>query len=317
MPNGSESFASDANDVRWQDYEELVKDIYQALGQANGVTIECWGSSCRVEGPPEVFHQIDVLTSHSDGLHQYKTAISCKYWNKKVGIPIVREFAQILQDTTLSKGVIVSKMGFTGPAKTYSESKNIGLVELRKPVDKDWDGYIREVHITLTMAQTQIDDVNFRLTAPKPGPGEQVFQGGPIHWTLLMNQIFIGISGQEAETFQKLADEERRKYPDEEEYNIQFPEGGILTVPEYPDYPAHGYSITGVSFKVKDNPPVTEEIVVRADDHIYMIMESLFDGRPFTITKDGEIRENTPWADDGEPGSEPPPPLDGGAAYAP
>ena len=136
MPNSNGSCASDADDIRWQDYEELVKDIYQALGQASGVTVECWGSSCKVEGPPGVFRQIDVLTRHSDGLHQYRTAISCKYWNNKVGTPIVTEFAKIVQDAGLNKGVIVSKMGFTAPAKTYAESKKVELVELRKPVDK-------------------------------------------------------------------------------------------------------------------------------------------------------------------------------------
>ena len=251
MPNVGGSFVSDSDDVRWQDYEELVKDIYLALGQANGVTIECWGSSCRIQGPPGVSNQIDVLTSHSDGLHQYRTAISCKYWNKRVDIPRVREFAQIVQDARLSKGVMVSKMGFTGPAKTYAESKNIGLVELRKPVDKDWDGYIREVHITLMLDQTQIYDVHFRVTVPKPSPDEQALQGGPIHWPLLLlNQIFIGLPGQEAESLQELADEEQGKHPDEEECDIQFPEGSILTVPDYPQYPAHGYSIAGVSFKV-------------------------------------------------------------------
>ena len=149
MSNRSGTHTSHAHDIRWQDYEELVKDIYQALGRANGVTIECWGSSCKVEGPPGVFHQIDVLTRHGDGLHQYRTAISCKNWKSKVGLSIVRDFAQIVQDARLSKGVIVSKMGFTGPAKTLAEAKNIGLVELRKPVDSDWDGYIREIHIDL------------------------------------------------------------------------------------------------------------------------------------------------------------------------
>ena len=44
--------ASHAHDIHWEDYEELVKDIYQALGRANGVTIECWGRSCKVEGFP-------------------------------------------------------------------------------------------------------------------------------------------------------------------------------------------------------------------------------------------------------------------------
>ena len=298
MPNRTD------NEVRWQDYEELVKDIYQALGQANGVTIECWGSSCRVEGPPGVFHQIDVLTSHSDGLHRYQTAISCKYWNNKVGIPTVREFAQIVQDARLSKGVMVSKMGFTGPAKTYAESKNIGLVELRKPVDKDWDGYIREIHIRLMIHQPEIYDLEFQLPAPKTSPDEPAFRDETIHWSLGMNQIFIGIPGQEAETFQKLADEEQRKHPNADEYDIRFPDGSVLTVPDYPEYPAHGYSIEGASFKVKDNPPIMEEIVIKAEDHIYMIMESLFDGRRFTITKDGEIKENTPLVDEDELGSE-------------
>ena len=303
MPKVDGNPAPDADDVRWQDYEVLVKDIYQALGRASGVVIECWGNACRVQGQSGAYHQIDVLTRHSDGLHQYKTAISCKYWNKKVGIPIVRDFAQIVDDASLSKGVIVSKMGFTGPAKTYAGFKNIGLVELRRPLDKDWNGYIREVHITLMMDQTEIYDMNFHLTAPKPGPDEQAYQGGPIHWSLRLNQIFIGIPGQEAETLQKLTDEEWSKHPEKEEHDIQFPEGSILTVPDYPEYPAHGYSITGVNFKVKFNPPLTQEIVVRADDHIYMIMESLFDGRRFTITKDGEISENTTLADESESGS--------------
>ena len=294
MSNRSKMRTSDADDILWRDYEELVKDIYQALGQANDVTIECWGSSCKVEGPRGTFHQIDVLTRHSAGLHQYRTAISCKNWNKKVGIPIVREFVQIVDDARLSKGIIVSKMGFTAPAKAYAESKNIGLVELRRPLDKDWDGYIKEVNVTLMVDQTEIYDVHFQLTAPKPSPGEEVYQGGRIHWPLLLNQIFVGIPGEEAKSFQRLADDEWSKDEAKGEYEIQFPKGSILTVPDYPEYPAYGYSITDASFKVRFNPPITQETVIRADAHIYMIMESIFEGRHFTITKDGEIVENAP-----------------------
>ena len=252
--------------------------------------------------PPGYIRQIDVLTKLSDGLHQYRTAISCKYWNRKVGVPIVTELAQIVQDARLSKGVIVSQMGFTGPARDYAKAKNIGLVELRMPLDTDWDGYIRDVHVTILLDQTEIHDVRFDLTAPKPDPGE--YQGGRIQWPLLLSQIFIGVPGQEAETLQNLANEERGKHPDEEEYALRFPEGSKVTVPDFPDYPANGYSITSVAFKVRYNPPITEDFVVRADDHVYMIMESIFDGRRFTISKDGEIRENTDSLVDGEPASE-------------
>lgn len=234
MPNGNRDRTSDADDVRWQDYEELVKDIYQALGKANSATIECWGGSCKVEGPPGIFHQIDVLTRHSDGVHQYRTAISCKNWNKKVGIRVVREFAQIVDEARLSKGVIVSKMGFTAPAEAYAESKNIGLVELRRPLDKDWDGFIREVRVALTIDLTEIYDVQFQLTAPKPAPGEEVFQGGPILGPHFLNQIFVGIPGKETETLQRLADEEWSKEEEKEEYVIQFPEGSVVTVPLFP-----------------------------------------------------------------------------------
>ena len=309
MSNRSGTHASHADDIRWQDYEKLVKDIYQALGRANGVTIECWGSSCKVEGPPGVFHQIDVLTNHGDGLHQYRTAISCKHWNKRVGLPIVRDFVQIVQDARLSKGVIVSKIGFTGPAKTYAETKNIGLVELRKPLDRDWDGYVREIYIDLILDQTQmIDDVRFELIAPNPDSGKEALQGGPLRREMRFDQIVIGIPGEEAETLQKLADEEQRKHPNEEEYNLRFPAGSVVTFPEDPEHPAHGYSIASVSFKVRCYPPIREKIIVSADDHIYMIMESLFDGRRFTITNDGEITETEPREDEGESAHNAPPP---------
>ena len=293
VPNDSGNPASEADDMPWQHYEELVKDIYQALGRASGVVIECWGNACRVEAPTGVFHQIDVLTSHTDGLHQYRTAIECKNWNKKVGLPIVRDFAQIVDDARLSKGIVVSKMGFTGPAKTYAESKRIGLVELRRPLDRDWDGYIRKIYIALTIDQTQVYDIHFDLTAPNPGPGEETIQDGPIHWNLQLNQILIGIPGKEAETLQNLSDKERGKCLGEEEYDLRLPAGCVVTIPEFPEHPAHGYSITGVSFKVRYNPPITKEIVVPADDHVYMVMESIFDGRRFTVTKDGKISENT------------------------
>ena len=108
------------------------------------------------------------------------------------------------------------------------------------------------------MDQTEIYDVYFQLTAPKPSPGEEVYQGGRIHWPLLLNQIFVGIPGEEAKSFQKLADDEWSKDEEKGEYDIQFPKGSVLTVPDYPEYPAHGYSITDASFKVRFNPPIIQ-----------------------------------------------------------
>ena len=55
-----------------------------------------------VEGPPGILNQIDVLTTYSDGLQRYRTAISCRWREKKVRISHVREIALIVQDAHLS-----------------------------------------------------------------------------------------------------------------------------------------------------------------------------------------------------------------------
>ena len=286
MPGFRERFGSDADDLLWQDYEELVKDIYQALGKASGVTIECWGSGCRVRGRSEVLHQIDVLTSHWAGPHQYRTGISCKHWKKKVRKKDAMEFAEIVEDTGLNKGVIVSKMGFTHPAKTYAKFKNIGLVELRKPVDQDWDGAIREVHVTLTVDMPPtVENASFRLAGPEPSDGE-----GPTPW--LVGPALVCVPGHEEKTFYDLALEQHASRPDRGDHDIAFPEGSRLKVPDHPGCPTQGFALKGVSFTVTNTPPMSTEFAVRANDHIYMIMESLFEGRRFTITTDGEIVED-------------------------
>ena len=282
--------------IQWNDYEELVKDIYQALGKAHGVRIECWGADCRRTGVSGATYQIDVLAAHSDGVHQYLTAIECKYWNRKVGRDVISKHTQLVQDVQADKGIVVSKMGFSSQAKMVAAANNIGLVVLRKPLDEDWDGKIKEIHIRMVMDQTEIYDISFDILQRADEIGS--IPEGPIHWMLQLNQVIIEIPSQEAETLQQLIDKERSQNPTWTEFEMQFPDASILMVPDYPNYPLHGQRIGGVSFKVRHHPPMEENIVLRAEDHVYMIMESIFDGRRYTISPDGTIVENLPFDDD-------------------
>ena len=50
-----------------------MKSVYEHLGQAAGVKILGRGCSCKRAGRSGVEHQIDVLKSHSDSLHEYLT----------------------------------------------------------------------------------------------------------------------------------------------------------------------------------------------------------------------------------------------------
>ena len=270
--------------LTWQNYERLVKDIYFVLGKAEGVVIECWGPTCKVAG-----HQVDVLTKHNIGPHKYRTAISCKYWKTKVGIKEIRDLAQIVSDGRLNKGVVVSRMGFTRPATDYAESKGIGLAMLRIPLDRDWDGYIREVGMSFRLDFQELYDFTVELSSTEATANESGLVAGPVHWSLALNQIVIDGLQEGRLTLQQLIDRQYGEYSDEtQEHNLVFPEGSVFLVPDYPEYPGHGFSVKGMKFKVRHRR-LTDELAIRPWDHVYMIMESVFDGRRFHITKDGKI----------------------------
>ena len=147
----------------WKSYEELVKDIYEQLGKASGVKILGYGKECKHTGKSDVEHQIDVLTSHSDGLHDYLTDIECKFWNDHINKDIVMKVHEIVTDCNFSKGIIVSKIGFTPDAVQYAKHVGIGLVELREMTDEDWKGRIRKIHISLVAHHPELTQCHIEL----------------------------------------------------------------------------------------------------------------------------------------------------------
>ena len=132
----------------WKTYEETTKNIYETLGQKLSVKIVGYGNNFKIKGKSKVDHQIDVLTSHSVGIHEYLTAIECKYWNKNIDKDIVMKIAEIVEDCNFTKGVIVTKKGFTADCITFAEYKNIGLVILREPIGEELKTRIKYFIIT-------------------------------------------------------------------------------------------------------------------------------------------------------------------------
>lgn len=135
------------NNLDWKTYEAITKYIYEALGKKSGVEVLSYGNDSKVLGKSGVNHQIDILTSHSDGIHSYKTAIECKYWKEKISKEIVMKVSEIIEDAGISKGVIVSKNGFTKDGFNFAKYKNIGLVELRELGEKDQGSKQKELEI--------------------------------------------------------------------------------------------------------------------------------------------------------------------------
>ena len=279
------------NELSWQDYEEVVRDIHEALGAEDGVEIVCWGRSCRVRGYSGTEHQIDVLTKHRAAPYEYLTAIECKYWNERVGKSNIATFFAVLEDINVNKGVVVSKMGFTDPAKQYAKSKNIGLIELRRPLDDDWEGRVKDITGEIVVSfPPEIYDVTVQLDTTRTHLDDSDIDLSS-QWRFSADQILIEEPNGKPKTLHELSSEALSNSPDDSEYILDFPEGSILTVPNFPEYAANGTFIKCIGFKVRHRVPMTAEINIRGEDYMYMIMKDLFEDREYTIASDGSIAE--------------------------
>jgi hypothetical protein len=101
-------------------------------------------------GESDVSHQIDVHVTVEG--QSRRVLIECKDFDisgDKVGLPIVRNFWAVLDDTRADEGFIITCNGFTDDAAKYAKAKGIKLVVLRIHEEKDWEGFIKTVVVRL------------------------------------------------------------------------------------------------------------------------------------------------------------------------
>ena len=283
--------------MNWQSYEELVKDIYQQLGKSAGVKIECWGSACKVEGKSGARHQIDVLASHCDGIHTYRTAIECKYWDTKIDKEAVAKLSVILDDTGIEKGVLVSLRGFTKDAAHVARYKNVSLVQLREPVEADWDGFIKNLTVELNLIVDEVYD--YKLTCAN------VEEQHRASFSKAVQHLKVDVGTQNVLSVCEIAEKIRRRHDVDEtkqsedglrwsvtrvagnssrEYVVTFQEDSKVT-----DV-VRGASgnIRKLEFKVRERV-ITDEIHIDHGDYVSWIMEAIFEGKRFAISVDGAV----------------------------
>jgi hypothetical protein len=269
--------------MNWQDYEDLVRDIYKKLGEAAGVRILCHGKSCKVKGKSGVKHQIDVLTEHSDGIHSYKTAIECKYWNDNVNKDVVAKVSEILEDAQIEKGVIVSKVGFTSDAKNFAKYKNISIVELREPSEDDWRGKIREIHINLKKAiPNRISNLQFDV------PAEHKNNLSPFQIRTFPSEMIFISEGKE-KSLQYLIDERLKHGISENQksiqYEIHFPSQSEMQIKNE----SFKIPVKAVRFSL-DFSFQESQVEIKGAEYVSMIMHCIFEKKRFIIDKNKQIR---------------------------
>ena len=269
-----------------KEYEIQAAALYQVLGEATGAKIACYGATCRVDGKSGTRHQIDVLVEQSNGLQTMRTAVECKFWNKKIPQSVVSNLVTTLDDTGIEKGVIVSKEGFTSGAIALAKRYDIGLVEMREPLDKDWEGKIRRIHFRIIISVPEFTDVEIIQNGTPEG-------GEVRELTVTGQDIYITQPGREPETVDQILNEapETREKTDRS-VELAFPPGTIAQIVGVDKIAP----IDGVKYNVRHRVS-EEEHIINGDELVHMIVREVFQEREFVISREGQVRETTDPAD--------------------
>lgn len=140
------------------EYEKIVQKVFQSIlnqKSVENITVE---HDVTLQGKSTT-HQIDVYWKFSDGISQYSTIVQAKDYSSRVSQEKLLAFKSVIDDLPeRPKGIFVTKTGYQRGAKAYAEANDILLYELRHPTDDDWNGYIRDISIKLTMFTPQISN---------------------------------------------------------------------------------------------------------------------------------------------------------------
>ncbi len=264
----------------WKDYEKITRYIYETLGKENGVIIKGFGSTCKVKGKSGVYHQIDVLTLHSDGIHNYQTAIECKYWGKKIDKAIVMKVSEIIEDASINKGVIVSKKGFTKDGISFAKYKNIGLVELREIKENDKEASAEIFDIKTWILRPQILGIKIDALNGIENSKELV-EVNKINIQLINGDIIPFIDY--LTTFKKDLLKEKVFQVITKGYKLQG--ASFINQKTNSTTKIKGIIFRGILIKTDSN------LKFHPTDQIWLIMKSYFEDRNFTISKKGIIKE--------------------------
>jgi hypothetical protein len=278
------------NNLDWKIYESITKYIYETLGNEPGVKIEGWGRSCKVRGKSGINHQIDVLTSQSDGTRNYKTAIECKFWNKKINKDTVTKLAAIIEDADIDKGIIVAKSGFTRDGQKYAEYKKIELIELKEANEKDLKGNPKEMpvaesYLHLNVHRTRptilkIDIGNDRVITIEDEFDYFKFFVQNQNREIVTLYQYVNSFREEINLHHKESETITKRY--------EIPNGSLIDRQTNESFQIDEIIFTGQLSESDESRELNFQLV----DKVWLIMKSIFENRTFTFSENGIIIEN-------------------------
>lgn len=131
----------------WYNFQESIKRYFLTLGCVANTNVSLQGVRAT--------HAIDVLVTSKFFGHEIKWIIEAKKWKSKVSKLHVLALRQIVEDTGVDKGFVISGMGFQKGAKEAVKTSNISLLtydELQKYTNNIFhfeilNGYLKRLNL--------------------------------------------------------------------------------------------------------------------------------------------------------------------------
>ncbi|MGD6735383.1 restriction endonuclease [Photobacterium leiognathi subsp. mandapamensis] len=266
----------------WKSYEEVTAFVYSILKEKQNISILGYGNSCKVTGKSDVSHQIDVLAEHyNESKTPIKTAIECKYYKSNISKDPIMKLAEIIEDCDIDCGIIVTLTGFTEDAIKFARYRNISLIELRPPTDKDWAGKYRDMTLSFTFINPFISRFNFHTsdeTAIENHEFNNSFIQYPDSYTINLNDFISN----------EIKKKDWKKQP-VTEYNIKFPTGYYLIIKENKN--TTRISINSIEFTVESETTYTKTTEYKGDDLVSLYMKLLSSDKEYHLRNDGTLKK--------------------------
>jgi len=103
----------------------------------------------KLRGAVGVAHQIDAVV----GEGRKRILIEAKDYDRKVDLPVVRDFSAVVDDLRPDDAFVVTTVGFSDNAQRWARAKGLTLALLRPPEgDDDWGNLVRRINFRVNMS---------------------------------------------------------------------------------------------------------------------------------------------------------------------
>ncbi len=269
------------------EYEKLAQEIYQAISYAEAVKNINVQHNVKLPGKSGCNHQIDVYWEFEMMGIKHCVAIECKNYSSEVSVGKVRDFFGVLHDVGNTKGIFVTKVGYQSGAEKFANHYGIVLKELRFPTEKDWEGRVKNIVLTINALFIDIKersfdvDIDWLLANSNFKEGDQISFGG-----MADKLKIVDSSGKVISTLHELENSLPRDKPAiNQEAHPQFSDGFLVD-------PSSGqrFKINGIRY-LYDVVSETQTSISEGDAIAKAILKDVSSGAIKFFDKSGNVRD--------------------------